>query len=197
MIIHAATPDNVFLRYFHRFKTIGDEPDKVAGILNRVKWDLNPLYQFTHEMLSNKGVDFTPIWNNFDTTDQIMYDVGKYTIKRLLPITSLLKTMRSTERQKTFQALQDDLGKVEAYALYPFTLQYTRNNPEARANWKINDIRRRFKEESRKDPPKTEQELNERILKLEKMLKKIYKELESKNFDSPYRDRPRKGRELF
>jgi len=190
MVVHAASPDNVFLRYYHRFKSIGDEPDKVRGILNRLKWDLNPLYQFGHEMLSNQGVDFTPIWNNFDPTHKILYDMGKYTVKRLLPITSIFKGMRSEEKQKAYQALQNDLGTM-AWFMDKFTLQYTRNNAEARIQWKINDLKKKFAEESKKNPPKTERELEERIEKFENLLRGELEKLESKSYDSPYRENPR------
>jgi len=192
MVIHAASPDNVFLRYYHRFKTMGDDPDKVMGALDRIKWDLNPLYQFAHEMWSNKGIDFTPIWNNFDSTAQIQYDKAKYAVKRLLPIVSKLPGSKSQEKQKVYGQLQNDLGTLGAFMMDNFTLQYTRNNIEARIGWKISDIERKFNEESKKDPPKTEDEFNRRVKNLEDMLRKLYEELDSKIYDSPYREKPRK-----
>ena len=40
LVLHTASPDNVFARFYHRFKNIPINPDFLGSFLSRAKWEL-------------------------------------------------------------------------------------------------------------------------------------------------------------
>ncbi|GAH86673.1 unnamed protein product, partial [marine sediment metagenome] len=95
LVVHIANPANVFLRYYHRIKGLleYDDPDKYLALLNRAKWDFHPLYQLAQELISNRGVDFDPIWHPDDEPWKIWRDIGVYSLKRIVRMLEVVPGM--------------------------------------------------------------------------------------------------------
>jgi hypothetical protein len=171
----------VFLRYFHRFKTVlsTENPDKWDNLVNFAKWDLHPLWQLGMELISNKSVANEPIYNPFDSTPKITFDVLKYATKRIVRFTEIIPGMEAKEasRLQAYKSLIKDLGKVGAIVSW-FSLPYIRNTKERRLTYQLNELTSLFKYYSEKKPFKTEADYEKAVEKLREKIDKISKELE-------------------
>jgi len=181
LVLHIATPDNVYLRFFHRFKNIlpifGKEEQKLTKLVDRAKWEFHPLWQTSMEIYSNKSVAFEPIYNKFDSPEKIMADVLGYTAKRLARITELIPGIsESIRRRDAYNALVKDLDGF-GLVLSGFTLPYIRNTREKALVWEINRLKRTFKYMKGDDPAKTAEEAERRLEKFRDHLKKLRERL--------------------
>ena len=181
LVIHIATPDNVFLRYFHRYKVllpfVESERKKLDELTNRVKWELHPLWQYGMELLSNKTVNFEPIYNPFDNPLKISRDVTLYGLNRLIRITELLPGEKGLSRKEAYKALRKDLGLFGEIFFRSASLPYTRSPKEKRLAWRINKIKALFNQFMKEDPPKTDEEAEERVKRFAERIRKLREEL--------------------
>jgi len=181
LVLHIATPDNVYLRFFHRFKNIlpifGKEEEKLKKFVDRAKWEFHPLWQLSMEVYSNKSVAFEPIYNKFDNPEKIMTDVLGYSVKRLARITELIPAISdSIKRRDAYNALVKDLGGY-GLVLSGFTLPYIRNTREKALVWEIKRLKRTFKWMKEDDPAKTAEEADIRLKKFRSQLEKLRERL--------------------
>ena len=180
LVVHISTPDNVFLRFYHRFnmKDIIDDPDSLGTLIDRAKWEFHPLWQWAHEVMSNKSVTFEPVWNKFDPPEKIMKDIGVYTVKRLLRMTELVTDMdTSIQRLAAQKALVKDIGKAGVILNF-FSLQYLRNPAEKRAQYKMQQLKQFYKQMEREKPSKNAEQADRRIDQYRKKLQDILDDLE-------------------
>lgn len=178
LVLHTANPDNVFLRFFHRFKSLPMEANKLSGFIDRAKWELHPLWQLGMEVMSNKGFSMEPIYDVFDKPEEIVKDITSYGAKRIIRVLELLPGEEERGRGKVaYRALIKDLGSL-GQVLSLFALPYLRNAPEVRLQYKMQNLIQQFKNLERGKPASSEKEMEQRISNLEKHLKRIYEELE-------------------
>ncbi|MCD6194280.1 MAG: hypothetical protein J7L26_12585 [Candidatus Aminicenantes bacterium] len=181
LVIHIATPDNVFLRYFHRYKVllpfVESERKKLDELTNRVKWELHPLWQYGMELLANKTVNFEPIYNPFDSPLKISRDIALYGLNRLIRITELLPGEKGLSRKEAYKALRKDLGLFGEIFFRSASLPYTRSPKEKRLAWKINQIKILFDQFMKEDPPETDEEAEKRIENFARRIEKLREEL--------------------
>jgi len=178
LVLHTASPDNVFQRYYHRFTNIPTNPDAVGAWFSRIKWDLHPLWQLGIELWSNRNTSFEPIVNLLDPTWKIMKDRALYTIKRLVRVTEQIGGLsESPKRLKAQHELSRDLGKL-SWILNLFVLPYTRSPREQRAQFQINELIGEFKRGEREKPARSMEEMKRREDNLRRKIQKITKELE-------------------
>ena len=178
LVLHVATPDNVLLRYMHRFKSIPTEPDKIKAIIDRSKWELHPVWQLGMELLSNKNFSMEPIFNPFDKPEKIIKDVVKYSTVRAVRILELLPAAEEKGRGRTaYKALLNDMGNW-GKVMSLFVLPYLRNAPEVRYQYRIQNLIQEFRELERARPAKSEAEMETRIENLDKQLKKFLEQME-------------------
>jgi len=177
LVIHAASPDNVFLRFFHRFKSLPTEHDKFKGFLERARWEAHPAWQWVQEVSSNKSFSSEPIYNPFDDPKKITADVLKYTAARIFRISEILPGMpKSTRGLEAYKALVKDVGKVGLVISW-FALPYLRNTKEQRTLYKLRELIDQFKYLER-NKPGTEENFEERFNSLQKQIEKLMKDLE-------------------
>ncbi|MCK4648825.1 hypothetical protein KAT51_04790 [bacterium] len=180
IVLHAASPDNVYLRYYHRFKKLPINPDFVGSFVSRAKWELHPLWQLGMELVSNQGVAFEPVFNKFDEPWKIARDVGVYSTTRILRATEQIKGISSsTKRLEAQRQLSRDLGKRLSFVLSWFTLPYIRSSKERRVQYQISRLISEFKWAEKDKPAKTPEELAKRQEKLEGKIRKIQEELKA------------------
>lgn len=181
LVLHIATPDNVYLRFFHRFKNLipifGKEEQKLGKLVDRAKWEFHPLWQLSMEVYSNKSVAFEPIYNKFDNPEKIMTDVLGYSVKRLARITELIPGIsESIKRRDAYNALVKDLDGF-GLVLSGFTLPYIRNTRQKALVWEIKRLKRTFKWMKEDDPAKTAEEADRRLKKFRNQLEKLRERL--------------------
>ena len=181
LVLHVATPDNVYLRFFHRFKTVlpifGKEEKKLEGFINRAKWELHPLWQVGMELYSNKSVSLAPIYNPLDKPEKIIKDSLEYTARRLIRATELLPGKKeSLQRRDAYNALVKDLDKIGVVLSF-FTLPYTRSTKEKRLLYEINQLKSQFKYMKREKPAKTPEEAERRLERFRDLLEKMRERL--------------------
>lgn len=189
LVLHAASPDNVYLRFIHRFKGVipilGKAEEKFKGFLDRAKWELHPLWQLGVELWSNKSVSFEPIYDPFVKTKdswRIARDVLRYSTARLLRFTELIPGMTESDRRiKATNALHKEVGKFSIF-LDAFTLPYIRNTREKQIMYEYRRLKRQFQYMNEMKPAKTDAEAKrrteafiDRLKKLEQRLKEISK----------------------
>lgn len=187
LVLHTATPDNVILRFWHRFKIalpFGKEEKTVGDIVNRAKWELHPLWQLAMELFSNQSVSFKPIYRDDPQTVKLKdswrlgVDGVHYAVRRLARITELLPSSHpGLDRRDAYNALVKDLGKT-GVVLSWFTLPYTRNTKEERLVYQINRLKRRFKFMMEENKPRSEKEAERRRKAFIDYLTKLRTELE-------------------
>ena len=179
LVIHAASPDNVIQRMYHRASNIWTsvKDGDINQTINSAKWDLHPMWQLAIEQWSNKGTDFEPISNSFDSWDKIAKDRTVYSIQRILRYTEQL-TGPGAKRREAQRALKKDLGKFAGEVLKWFVLPYTRSPAEKRVQYQILRLKSTFLRTSREKPAKSEKELDNRVKKFQDELRDILKELE-------------------
>jgi len=181
LVLHIATPDNVYLRFFHRFKNLipifGKEEQKLGKLVDRAKWEFHPLWQLSMEVYSNKSVAFEPIYNKFDNPEKIMTDVLGYSVKRLARITELIPGIsESIKRRDAYNALVKDLDGF-GLVLSGFTLPYIRSTRQKALVWEIKRLKRTFKWMKEDDPAKTAEEADRRLEKFRDKLEKLRERL--------------------
>ena len=178
LVLHAANPDNVFLRFYHRFKSLPMEPNKFTGFVDRAKWELHPLWQLGMEVMSNKGFSMEPVYDVFDKPEIIVKDITAYSAKRVLRVLELLPGQEEKGRGKTaYTALIKDLGHL-GEVLSLFALPYLRNVPELRLQYKLQNLIQQYKNLERNKPALSDEQAEERLNNLDKHLQRIYDELE-------------------
>jgi len=181
LVLHTASPDNIYLRFYHRFKGIPTEEDKIGAFLDRAKWELHPAWQLAHEISGNKSVEFTAIYNPFDSKAEIAKDVVKYSATRIVGVLREFEGMGQTEkRAASYKALQKDVGKIGGSILRWFSLPYTRSPEERRVGYEIRELQSLFKYMAGQAPPRNDKEANERIDVFQKKVKEIIGRLEKK-----------------
>lgn len=180
LVLHTASPDNVFLRYYHRFKNIPMNSDFVGGVLDRVKWDLHPLWQTAYEIVSNKSTSFEPICNPFDPTWKQWRDRGLYTVQRILRFTEQIEGMGySKKRLEAQEAMSKDLGVGMATVLKWFVLPYKRSAKEVRVGYQMQKLVTEFKRMQLERPTRSQAELDKRLEDLQRKLDKMREKLEN------------------
>lgn len=178
IVLHAASPDNVFLRFFHRFKNLPLDAQIIGNLFNRAKWELHPVWQLGHEIIANKSVTFEPVYNKFDPAWKISRDIGLYTVTRILRFTEQIKGMGISEKRLEAQRLlSKDLGTPVASVLKWFTLPYVRSVKARRVQYQMNRLIRTFIQLNKEKPAKSPREQLERQEKLNRKLKKLQNSL--------------------
>jgi len=182
LVVYIPTPDNVWLRYYHRWKGFPEDPDKLAGFINRAKWDLHPLWLLGVNLLQNRQPDGSPIWNSFDNSEKIAEDILSFSFKSLVRIARRIDDYgeKDKRKQQAIRALQKDVGKLWTTILAPTTLIYLRETKNRRLRYKLWDLRRQFLRLQRREGTKN---LEERLKKLRLKMQEVLKEMGEDNED--------------
>jgi len=178
LVIYFSAPDNIWLRYWHRWKTFPQNPKQLEGFLNRIKWDLHPLYLLSINLLSNKKPNGEVIYNPYDNPAEQFEDEMKFIIQSLVRI---IEQIPNEEKEKeAFEQLQEEVGNIWAFILKGTSLQYIREGKERTDYYKQKGFYNNFKDFLFRDPPKTDEEEKIRIENFQKKMEKLQQELETK-----------------
>lgn len=166
IVIYMPTAGNIWLRYYHRWNTFLDDPNKLEGFLNRAKWDLHPLYRTSIMWLQNRKANGEPIYNPFDDKGVIALDSARFFAKDIIAVLDRFPDEREEERQaQAYKALRKDLGIM--YPLFqilsPTKLPYLRKPEVRRKEYRANILYKEYRKFIFADPPKTAQERKARI----------------------------------
>ncbi len=173
-----SSPDNVLTRYWHRFRTLANEPDKLKGMIDRAKWDFHPFWQLVYEVLSNRDPAGEPIYRpGLESSAKIGTDILEYSIKRIFRILELVSEETPGKRKVAIEAMYKDMGKL-ANLFRWFTLPYLRNTTEKRMMWRMNFMMREFNRLQREKPFDTEEQAKEAAGRVNKFLEKMKEDIE-------------------
>ncbi|HEC60737.1 hypothetical protein LCGC14_0461020 [marine sediment metagenome] len=180
LVQYMSSPDNVLLRYWHRFRTLANEPDKLKGMIDRAKWDFHPFWQLIYEVLANRDPAGEPIYRpGLESSAKIGTEILEYSIKRILRILELVSEETPGKRKLAIEAMYRDMGKLGHFFRW-FTLPYLRNTEEKRMMWRMNFMMREFNRLQREKPFDTEKQSKEAASRVNEFLKKMQKDIEEK-----------------
>jgi hypothetical protein len=81
LVIYWPDPGNTWLRQFHKWTKWGDDPDRVEDFMNKLHWDLHPVWMVAYELLKNKKPNNEPIFNPFDSSLEVAEDVTHHALE--------------------------------------------------------------------------------------------------------------------
>jgi len=173
-VITLANPFNIPWRYYYRVKNaFKPQTTNVAEkLVETVKWDLHPIWRVSSDVVQNYR---NTVYNGYDDSETIALDVGKYVIGKLIAITgSILESSETGNVSlENFKALQNDLGKLEAYIIKPFIFNYLREPKNIRKGWALRKLQNDFRNQALDDPPENPKEAYIRLQNYNKRLKEI------------------------
>jgi hypothetical protein len=167
LTIYWPSAGNNWLRYYHRWKTFPQDPDKLEGFINRAKWDLHPLWRNAVMNLQNRRYDGRPIYNPFDDKADIAEDIMEYNARTLVGVLDRLpKGETETAGQKeSYDALRHDLGKMFPFfqAVTPTKNVYLRELQGKYKGYRARQLYEEFRKFIYADKPKTREQKRKRI----------------------------------
>jgi hypothetical protein len=180
LVIHMSAPDNVIIRYLNDLRLIGKSENKAKAMFDRSTWKLHPMWVTALEVLSNKRMDGTPVWNPWDSSFEGRKKALVYAARRIIRITELLpeEGQGNLSKLKSYKMLQEDLGKVGGFFMSAFSLPYMRSTADRRFMYEMTQMLEVFKQANKAAPPKDEAEAEERATWLQDSLEKIRKRIE-------------------
>ena len=180
LVVHMAAPDNVIIRYLNDVRLIGKEENKAKAAFNRLTWKLHPMWTTALEVLSNKRMDGSPVWNPWDTAFEGRKKALVYVTRRLIRIAELLpeEGQGNLSKLKAYKALREDLGKFGGMALGVYSIPYIRSTADRRLMYEMNQMLDIFKSANKATPPKNDAEAEERAEWLQDALEKVRKRIE-------------------
>ncbi len=178
LVQYMSSPDNVLTRYWHRFRTLANEPNKVIGFIDRAKWDFHPFWQLIYEVLANRDPAGTPIYRpGLESSAKIGTEILEYSIKRIFRILELVSEETPGKRKLAIEAMYRDMGKMAHFFRW-FTLPYLRNTAEKRMMWRMNFMMKEFNRLQREKPFDTDEQADEAVDRLNKLLDKMDEDIE-------------------
>ncbi len=182
LVVYVPTPDNILLKYYHRWATWFSDPDKLKGVVDRTKWDLHPLWRVTIHILQNRKPDGSPVYNPFDDETTIAKDILKFSINSLIRVIGDIEERFSKKPDnKAFKILQKDLGKFLTEILDKIALIYLRNTKDKRIKYQISELKREFTRFKRIEARKgtlDKKKYLKRLKNLKEQIRKLKQELE-------------------
>lgn len=180
-VITLANPFNIPWRYYYRVKNaFKPQTTNVAEkLVEVVKWDLHPMWRVASDVVQN--FDGTkPIYNGYDDSETIALDLGKYVVGKLVAITGGMLESSETGNisLKNFKALQNDIGKLEAYIIKPFIFNYLREPKEIRKGWALRKLQNDFRSQTLNAPSTNQKKNYIRLQNFYKRLQEIQKEFQ-------------------
>jgi hypothetical protein len=184
VVVYLATPDNIWLRYYNRWKSFPDSPDKLKAFIDKTKWDLHPVWLLGINLLANKKADGNPIYNPFDDPNQISENIFKFVLKNTVRIFDAIPESDSTNLEG-YKALQKDLGNITAILLHSTALSYLREGKERREYFRMKSLIDTYNSFMFSDEPETDEEAEKRMEQFEEKLRKIEEEFEKEDKKEP------------
>lgn len=178
IVVYMPSPDNIWLRYYNRWKTFPASPDKLKAFINKSKWDLHPVYLLAINLLANRKPDGNPIYNPFDDSLQIVEDTFKYSARSIFRIFDAIPG--EDRNLETYKLMQKDLGKTWAILLNAMSLTYTREGKTRRIYMQMKSLFNQYNSFIYSDTPETDEEAKKRFDKFESKLKEIEETLKEK-----------------
>ena len=180
LVVHMAAPDNVIIRYLNDLRLVGKAENKAQAMFSRLTWKLHPMWVMGLEVLSNKRMDGTPVWNPWDSAFEGRKKALLYATRRVLRITELLpeQGQGNLSKRKAWAALQKDLGQVGGLFMGLYSIPYLRSTQDRRFMYEMTQMLDVFKQANKATPPKDEAEAEERATWLQDSLEKIRKRIE-------------------
>ena len=180
LVVHMAAPDNVIVRYLNDLRLIGKAENKAQAMFSRLTWKLHPMWVMGLEVLSNKRMDGTPVWNPWDSAFEGRKKALLYATRRVLRITELLpeQGQGNLSKRKAITALQKDLGQVGGLFMAMYSIPYIRSTQDRRFMYEMTQMLEVFKQANKATPPKDEAEAEERATWLQDALEKIRKRID-------------------
>ncbi len=178
LVVYLPSPDNIWLRYYHRWKTFPEDPEKLEGFFNRLKWDLHPLWLLAINMAQNRRPDGNTVYNPFDNKGIISKDILEFSAKSLIRVIRRIDDYDREEKEKALKAFHKDVGKLWTTIIGPTALIYTRHTKERRAAYKIRSLQSEFKRYFWQDPPKTIEQHEQRVHNLVSRMQEVIEDLE-------------------
>jgi hypothetical protein len=174
LVIYWPDPGNTWLREFHKWTKWGDDPDRVEEFMDKLHWDLHPVWMVAYELVKNQKANFEPIYNPFSSSLRIAEDVTHYTVSRLVAVVGGIEQRIGTEDAKSaYKSLKKDVGNLFGGFLEAVSLAYLREPQQKRAAWKGRKLQRVFRQFMQEDEPKTPEEAQKRIDDFHQRLKEI------------------------
>ena len=180
LVIHMAAPDNVIIRYLNDLVIVGKAENKAKALWDRATWKLHPMWTTALEILSNKRMDGTPVWNPWDTVLEGRKKALVYATRRLIRIAELLpeQGQGNLSKLKAYKALREDLGQVGGFLMSVYSIPYMRSTADRRLMYEMNQMLDVFKQANKSTPPKNDAEAEERAKWLQDALEKVRKRIE-------------------
>lgn len=185
LVLYWPDPNNTILRQVHKWSNWGDEPEKLDKAIQKISWDLHPLWKLSTELLTNKGINNEVIYNMFDSNGRltdgsiIAKDIAHYSVSRLVAAGGAVERYVGTkDKRSAYKELQNELGFIHEKFLSAVTLAYLRNPKEIRVARQMVRLQNLFKKFTKSDEPKTDKEADRRIDNFWDRLQDIEKQLE-------------------
>lgn len=183
LVIYWPDPNNVILRQVHKWTKWSDEPEKSDEFLNKLHWDLHPLWSLSYELISNKKSNVredSHVYNPFDDGHVIAWDIFHHSLSKIVAAEGFVEKLVATKgSEAAYKALSQEVGWIQDKFLTAVTLAYLRNPIERRKAYEIRKVKSvfdLFRKEKQTDDPKRQQD---RIDNLFNSLEKINDEIES------------------
>jgi len=194
LVVTIPTPDNRWIREYHRWKDFPDQLDKIDGILNKLKWNLHPLYRVTIMALQNRRANGDPIvpMEFWEDPTKVGYERTKWAAGELIAILTRFQELSGTEyahgeKQKAEKTLRQELSPFWYWFLKPTTNFYLGNSKEEQINAQLRNLQRVFSQQlgEREEltaeetlPPISSKELETWVNNLMEQSQKLLDELE-------------------
>lgn len=168
LVIYIPSPDNVILRQVLKWSNWQDDPQKIESFINKIHWDLHPLWSTAVEIVQNQRPGGEVVYDPFDAPsnpEKIALDIAKHATTRIIGIFGFVEKRIIEQGSKTaHKQMQKDLGRIWASILEPVTLAYLRKPKFSRDVYRIRKLQSLFRWYTAvKNPPKTDEEAQRRI----------------------------------
>jgi hypothetical protein len=185
LVLYWPDPNNTILRQVHKWSKWGDEPEKLEKAIQKISWDLHPIWKLGTELLTNRGLNNEVIYNMFDSNGRltdgavIAKDIAHYSVSRLVAAEGAVERYIGTKGARSaYSELRDEIGFINEKFLSAVTLAYLRNPKDVRVARQMTNLQRLFKRFTKDDMPTTDEEADRRFDNFWKRLQDIEKQLE-------------------
>jgi len=180
LVLYWSDPNNVLLRQYHKWSKWRDDPEHIAEFVNKLHWDLHPIWATAYEIISNSKIgEPRNVYNPFDNDTQIAFDIAHHLVSKIFAMEGQFERLISEKGVEAgYDALIKDLGKVKAGILMPMVLTHLRNTKEIIAARRIQDLNALFNKFLRYDEPKNQDEMQTRLDNFYKEIEDIYNQME-------------------
>lgn len=179
LVVYWPDPNNVLMRQVHKWSKWGDNPERLDSFMNKLHWDLHPLWSLGYELLKNTtGRDDRKfVYNPFDNDNKIAWDIIHHSVSKIVAAEGFVKNYIGTkDEQSAYKALRKEVGWINEKFLSAATFAYLRNPEFARRAYRVRGLKRLLNKFTREDMPKTGREANDRINNFFIRMDEIYKE---------------------